>query len=204
MVVAGGGAYAAFDPVGGDGDIDACFEKKSGDLDLLKGKKCGKKEKPVTWSQAGPQGEPGQQGPKGDTGSQGPRGLSSYDAIPAGQTVTGFERFDVETGRANGNFQFAVDLPALAPVAITNEAANFAPSGVVLDGDATCTGTVATPTAPAGKFCGYLAKISVNSGDVSASAFEVGPRREGVRVAFTGVAANSDAYVEFAWAYTAP
>ena len=53
LVIAGGGAYAAFDPVGGDGDIDACFEKKSGDLDLRKGKKCGKGEKPVTWSQAG-------------------------------------------------------------------------------------------------------------------------------------------------------
>ena len=39
LVVAGGGAYAAFDPVGPDGDIDACYAKKSGDLDVRKGKK---------------------------------------------------------------------------------------------------------------------------------------------------------------------
>ncbi|MGI8460358.1 MAG: hypothetical protein ACR2OC_01805 [Solirubrobacterales bacterium] len=80
LVIAGGGAYAAFDPVGSDGDIDACFEKKSGDLDIQKGKKCGKGEKQLAWSQVGPQGEagqPGQQGAPGEAGvagSQGPAG----------------------------------------------------------------------------------------------------------------------------------
>jgi len=59
LVVAGGGAYAAFDPVGPDGDIDACYAKKSGDLDVRKGKKCGKGEKPLAWGQVGPRGEPG-------------------------------------------------------------------------------------------------------------------------------------------------
>jgi hypothetical protein len=70
-VLAGGGAYAAFDPVGGDGDIDACFHKKSGDLDIRKGKKCGKREKRVSWGQIGPRGAPGPQGEPGTPGAQG-------------------------------------------------------------------------------------------------------------------------------------
>jgi len=59
IAVVGGGAYAAIDPVGPDGDIDACFEKRSGDLDLLKGRKCGKGERPVSWGAAGPPGPAG-------------------------------------------------------------------------------------------------------------------------------------------------
>jgi hypothetical protein len=70
----GGGAYAAFDPIGSDGDVDACFERKSGDLDLLKGKKCGKGEKRVTWSEAGPEGPEGPPGPPGADGQTGATG----------------------------------------------------------------------------------------------------------------------------------
>jgi hypothetical protein len=97
LVVAGGGAYAAFDPVGGDGDIDACFEKKSGDLDLQKGRRCGKAEKPVAWSQVGPvgpvgpQGEPGQQGLQG---AQGDQGLPGSDGAPGSAVGYAFIRAD--------------------------------------------------------------------------------------------------------------
>ena len=69
LVLAGGGAYAAFDPVGQDGDIDACFHKKTGDLDVRKGKKCGKGEKRVSWAERGPQGEPGAPGIEGAPGA---------------------------------------------------------------------------------------------------------------------------------------
>lgn len=70
LVLSGAGAYAAFDPVGNDGDVDACFERRSGDLDLLKGRTCGKSEKPVAWSQAGPRGPEGPEGPQGPIGPQ--------------------------------------------------------------------------------------------------------------------------------------
>ena len=75
LVLAGGGAFAAFDPIGNDGDVDACFEKKSGDLDLLKGKKCGKGEKTVSWAAEGPQGLQGAAGPPGEAGPPGAPGL---------------------------------------------------------------------------------------------------------------------------------
>ncbi len=91
LVVAGGGAYAAFNPVGSDGDIDACFEKKSGDLDLKKGKRCGKGEKSVSWSQVGPQGELGQQGPQGPQGDQGPQGS---DGTPGSAVGFAYVRAD--------------------------------------------------------------------------------------------------------------
>jgi hypothetical protein len=90
LVVAGGGAYAAFDPVGTDGDVDACFEKKSGDLELKKGKKCGKGEKSLAWSQVGPQGEPGPQGlqgPQGIKGDPGVPGSARAWALVSGQGV---------------------------------------------------------------------------------------------------------------------
>lgn len=83
LVLAGGGAYAAFDPVGKDGDIDACFQKRSGDLDLLKGKKCGKGERPVSWSEVGPQGPPGETGQQGPQGQQGLQGEQGTQGEPA-------------------------------------------------------------------------------------------------------------------------
>jgi hypothetical protein len=82
----GGGAYAGIikDPVGPDGDIDACYHKKSGDLDVRKGRKCNRGEKKVSWSQVGPQGA---QGPQGDEGEPGPDG--SIQGAPAGGDLTG-------------------------------------------------------------------------------------------------------------------
>jgi len=74
LVLTGGVAWAAFDPVGADGDIDACFKKRSGDLRLLKGDNCARGEKPVAWNQDGPAGAQGSQGAQGAVGPQGPAG----------------------------------------------------------------------------------------------------------------------------------
>ena len=89
FLVLGGGAYAAFDPVGSDGDVDACFERRSGDLDLLKGKRCEKGEKAVTWSSEGPRGPRGEQGPAGERGAPGAAGEpgSAGPAGPAGASM---------------------------------------------------------------------------------------------------------------------
>ena len=84
FVALGGGAYAAIikDPVGPDGDIDACYDKKSGDLDLLNGTKCNRGEKPVAWSQVGPQGQAGSQGPQGAQGAEGLQGEQGPQGVP--------------------------------------------------------------------------------------------------------------------------
>jgi hypothetical protein len=102
LVLTGGAAYAAFDPVGNDGDIDACFQRKSGDLDLQKGKKCGKGEKSVAWNQVGPRGEMGERGEQGSPGVSGlvrvrtPSTLQASESVkfamaicPAGKRVIG-------------------------------------------------------------------------------------------------------------------
>lgn len=73
FLILGGTAFAATQP-GADGDIDACFEKKSGDLDILKGKKCGKGEKAVAWAADATAGTPGVQGAQGPAGANGADG----------------------------------------------------------------------------------------------------------------------------------
>ena len=98
IVLTGAGAYAAFDPIGSDGDVDACFAKKSGDLDVRKGKKCGKGEKRVTWSVEGPRGPQGEAGPRGEAGTPGAQGqpgaqgLTGSKGSPAGSMQFGWVR----------------------------------------------------------------------------------------------------------------
>jgi hypothetical protein len=86
LLLTGAGAYAAIDPVGSDGDVDACFAKRTGDLDLLTGRRCGKGEKPVTWNAEGPRGPRGEQGPPGERGAPGADGAPG-SAGPAGSTA---------------------------------------------------------------------------------------------------------------------
>ena len=114
LVLAGGGAVAAFDPIGGDGDVDACFERKTGDLDLLKGKKCGRGEKSVAWSQSGPQGPPGEPGAQGEPGLQGQPGAPG----PAG------------TARAYGRVDSAGTLSRAKNATVTKSTAPGAGNGV--------------------------------------------------------------------------
>jgi hypothetical protein len=74
LVLASGGAYAAFDSVGPDADIDACFAKRGGDLRLLQGRSCKRGERPLSWAQAAPEGARGPAGAAGPQGAAGPRG----------------------------------------------------------------------------------------------------------------------------------
>ena len=94
FIALGGTSIAAIDPLGDDGEIQACYSKKSGDLALRKGKKCGKRQEPIAWNQAGvpgtagtpgepgTAGDPGQPGTPGADGAQGPPGESfAYERI---------------------------------------------------------------------------------------------------------------------------
>jgi hypothetical protein len=96
-------------------------------------------------------------------------------------------------------------LPGAAPQPLTDATVNFAAGSGAFDEDATCTGTVAAPTAPSGKVCIYL----FSSGGLNASQF-VGLRSlmlstRGFRVTLVPLGTdNADEFFYASWAYTAP
>ena len=146
--------------------------------------------------------QPGGQGTQGIQGAPGPRGYSAWDVIPSGVTVTGTAAFDGHQGTGADLDSITVDLPAVAPVALTSANVNFRATGGVDDADPTCTGTFVTPTAPAGKVCLYLyTSFAVRniSGYVSllpTRAFSIG---------FYPISYdNWDEILKVVWAYTAP
>lgn len=101
-VLAAGVAYGAIPD--GNGVINACYDKQSGQLravDPATGtpKGCGSKEAALRWNETGPQGptgpqglpgalgddgdqgDPGQQGPQGDPGPAGADGVSGWELV---------------------------------------------------------------------------------------------------------------------------
>ena len=149
----------------------------------------------------------GPAGPKGATGAAGAtgtRGLSAWDTIPSGVSVRGQEYAVL---RGNGGV-INVNLPAAAPNSLTNETVNFAGTSPMSgDDDATCTGTYANPTAPAGKVCIYHDPGENSFGDASgANGWTWGDaalRTRAFYVEYGGAPIDVD-YVWFTWAYTAP
>jgi hypothetical protein len=125
--------------------------------------------------------------------------------IPSGMTVTGFYYWDAGTTLDNGDVQFALELPGLAPVALGTDSVNFAPSAYSQDDDATCSGSAAAPTAPSGRFCIYIyaaANVEGAEGFGAPSPFEY---RYGRVLFFTNSPTlGDDMYLHLSWAYTAP
>lgn len=108
FVALGGTSIAAIkDPVGPDGDIDACYDKRTGALGLQKGKKCGKKRKPVSWSQAGPQGP---QGPPGAAGTAGE--ARAYGLVQPGGLLTHSKNASVEHPQPG---VYCISTPGISP-----------------------------------------------------------------------------------------
>jgi len=122
--------------------------------------------------------------------------------IPSGKTVRGYASLDVASTVAN-DFAFSVPLPGSAGKVLTDSDVNFAvdTQAESADDDAACTGSVGSPTAPAGKVCLYF--------DGSASD-TTGLEGEGLdsrtfRLRWDDDASSSpDAFARAAWAYTAP
>jgi len=83
LVLTGGAAFAGLDPVGPDGDIDACYDKRGANRGevrlLLKGRCNNGTEKRIEWSQQGPQGPQGPPGPPGPSGADGADGANGAD-----------------------------------------------------------------------------------------------------------------------------
>ena len=156
----------------------------------------------------------GTAGPQGD---RGPAGFSAWDEIPSGTTVTGNFTWtsilwDVDIP---GDFAFSVDLPGVAPTALTGSTVNFAPtvsgfgsSSAIDDADTACTGTVAAPTAPAGKVCLYAEDLRniVNVEGRTGYRFDAFLDTRGFTILFHYPAGGTgnDLGINATWAYTAP
>ncbi|MCU1359460.1 MAG: hypothetical protein JWN99_749 [Ilumatobacteraceae bacterium] len=131
-------------------------------------------------------------------------GGAQSDVIPSGKTVTGEIIYD---GHASGTVQgdrASAQLPGIAPVALTGNTVNFA-SGAS-DNDATCTGTVAAPTAPAGKVCIYLqaATTGIAPSSISGGAGLLPTRAFWITFVASTTGDNVDELLYATWAYTAP
>lgn len=181
----------------------------------------------------GPQGDKGDKGEKGDTGApgeqgpagpsggdpgpagaQGPRGYSAWDTIPGGVTVTGrmYQREQIPTGGTD--WYEMVNLPGVAREALSNATVNVVkptdlapstPASVTVDGDATCTGTYAAPTAPAGKVCLYLGGMdgTAVSGLEGLTSSQAEHRKYAFILWVKGTAGQNFRYWA-SWAYTSP
>lgn len=137
-------------------------------------------------------------------GGKTPTGYLQFGGtIPAGTTVIG-NWYAAPSADAAGALGFdEVDLPALAPVALSDTTANMG-AGTTNggDNDTACTGTAEAPTAPAGKMCFY---VGFQTGLTELQAFiSNGPPTTGAAVRVTGGAGGGSEYARGGWAYTAP
>jgi hypothetical protein len=158
----------------------------------------------LTRSAQGRRGPTGARGLTGAQGATGPRGKSSSEPLDSGQTVSGYERLDVESPNS-GDFQLGVSLPGVAPVALTDANVNFAADGnaATSEDDASCTGTANNPTAPAGKACLYLIAATTDTTSISGNIGNAAQTR-GFRAVWADPSTSDDVFLEFSWAYTAP
>ena len=125
--------------------------------------------------------------------------------IPAGVTVTGYGSYDHAIVADNADVIVSVQLPAPAPANLDATQVNFAPNALATDDDATCTGTSAAPTAPAGKVCIYLASSAgVDTGGGYSAEVPGFYNRSFLVQMYANGAPGADLYFRFTWAYTAP
>jgi len=211
-LVAGGSAYAASALTTGKGIKDGSIQSvdiangakgvqgvdvKNGSLGAVDLSPAARK------ALAGRTGATGAQGGPGAIGATGARGISGWEKIPSGTTVVAPFIFDSssEIGQM-ADFRYSVTLPGIASTALFSESINFAPAPGVADGDASCTGTVAAPTAPAGKVCLYLSAASPGTTVIQGGAADyLNNRAFAITWLDDGVA--PDNYLRGTWAYTA-
>jgi hypothetical protein len=126
--------------------------------------------------------------------------------IPAGATVTGYASYDHSVISDNTDVMVSVQLPAPAPVNLSSNIVNFAPHALAIDDDATCTGTAAAPTAPAGKVCLYIVQSANVDGGAGYDTEAAGFLNRGFLIQFftNSASLGADLYFRVTWAYTAP
>ncbi len=140
-------------------------------------------------------------GPVGPVGPIGPRGISSFDTLPALQTVTGEVDWRFNATAASQFNRFSVDFPARGTKDLVSTDVEFGANAATDDANAACTGTFAVPTAPAGFVCIYIG-TATNAN----SAFGNGnqsQKRSGFSIDWLATAAGNTEILA-SWAYTAP
>jgi len=130
--------------------------------------------------------------------------LDDTNVVPSGVTVTGFEAHYMIGTVDNRVEEIVVELPGTAPANLID--VNFAADAIVSDADATCTGTAAAPTAPAGKVCLYVVASEGMDRVNGLAASQLVDRTFVVSMAtdIGTLAPDRNAYLLFTWAYTAP
>jgi len=178
---------------------------------------------------AGPQGPTGPQGAKGATGAKGPQGkqgepgqpgtsLFNATTIPSGVTIKGAwggRYITAVEGSQQNSYLLSYSFPLPAPQKLTDSDVQFGANtaGPVGDADPACTGSVAEPTAPAGKVCLYVnegpngtrSNSTLTGFKLSAAGVNTEADRYGfeVRIVDAGTVPGT-LRAEGTWAYTAP
>ena len=169
---------------------------------------------------AGDKGDPGIKGDPGTKGDPGADGASLFIAgtLPSGTTVRGAwggRYITAVAGMQQNSYLLSYSFPLKAPQKLRDSDVQFGAgtAGPVGDADPACTGSVASPTAPAGKVCIY-----VNEGP---NGTRSNVTLTGFKLSAAGVNTDADAYgfevrmvdagtvpgtlrAEGTWAYTAP
>lgn len=133
--------------------------------------------------------------------------IAALTANECSGTVTGFRVYDHSAVIDNEDWFVDVQLPCVAPTPLTSLDVNFHVNALASDDDATCTGTAAEPTAPAGKVCLY---VSGSGGVDDLTGFDSlmdGTTFDSRGFSIRGranTAPGGDTYARITWAYTPP
>lgn len=169
---------------------------------------------------AGAKGAAGSKGATGPTGATGASGASVFGggSIPSGATIRGAwggRYITAVEGMQQNSYLLSVSFPLPAPVALTDSNVQFGATtaGPVGDADPACNGSVANPTAPAGKVCIYVnegpngtrSNVTLTGFKLSAAGVNTEADRYGfeVRMVDAGTVPGT-LRAEGTWAYTAP
>jgi len=129
LTFAAGVAYAMIPD--GQGVIHGCSKNDNGQLRVIDSGGCAPSEKPLSWSQTGPQGPPGPKGDTGDTGPQGPPGVLGFytkqDTMDVPAQAESFDGIDCEIGdnATGGGYE---------PVELDVQVVDDAPTNGLVDG----------------------------------------------------------------------
>ncbi len=138
--------------------------------------------------------------------ASGPSGPQSE--IPSGVTVTGDASWSGPVVVDDAGHRINVAFPGKAPTALDSADVNFAADSVpeTTDDDASCSGSFAGPSAPAGKVCIYWFGLSSPTGMDSLSGNAnpfIGTNGFYIQLSANG-SQGDPMLLNFSWAYTAP